>query len=258
MPDNEWPEWDDDERPVNVTEDGEIIDETPGGRLAPLNLEPIISPSLKDVVFQSKSLNLLDLPRDLTMPEFTGLGDQIQFMACGSPWWEGDWGNYGELKYGSDYMGAIVTEWSDPSTHGERRKVAAAFPKHRRDLNQTYEVHRVIAQRVTKAANLDAERAKWLERARDEGWVASQVAAAIREAAVVDVGEEVGDRGDEARERDADAFPTTVTFSVSWVVPASQQGLAEAVIEDVETAGRKELEAQGVDVIQVNSRVTRR
>lgn len=248
----------DEDRPDYVTEDGEIIEQQ--GRVAPLDIEPIIAPELKDVVFQSKSLNLLDLPRDLTMAEFTGLGDQVQFMACGSPWWEGDWGNYGELVHGGSYMQAIVTEWSDPSTHGERRKVAAAFPKRLRDHSQTYEVHRVIAQRVSKAADLDAERQKWLRRAGENGWVASQVAAAIREAQVVDVDEadEFGRTEEENRERDADAFPTTVSFHVTWTVAASQAGKAELVIEDVESAGRRELEDHGIDVLKVTSKMIRR
>lgn len=216
---------------------------------------PIFSPPIPDrlrpesmsQVVAINGLDLESLDDDLTREEFAVLGAWVQISAAGSPWWEGDWANYGLLRYGDDYYQHMEIEWSDSTMHAKRRVTAGAFPMERRRENLTWEHHELVVAKIRKGADIDMERDAWLKKAEDEGMTVAQLAKAIRDAQAIDVGE--------AEETPARPDPVSfTTFTLSWTVPVADADAAESVIDRAEGAVKRELEMAGCMVSTTSGR----
>lgn len=215
--------------------------------------EPPIPPSLRpeslSEVFGINGLDLHALAGDLNMIQFIAIGKWVQISAAASPWWEGDWGNYGELKFSDDYYQAIEIEWSDSTEHARRRVTAASFDYHERRPELSFAHHQVVVSKIRKGVDIKAERQAWLTKAIEEKLTAPQLAKAIREAQAIDVGEVQ----EEAPEPPRDPV-TFTTFTISITVPVGDAETAEPIMERGETALKAELQMAGVEVSSTNRR----
>lgn len=201
-------------------------------------------------VFGINGLDLDALDEDLTFPEFAAIGEWVQGMSAASPWWEGDWANWGEMHFGDEYYSAISIDWSDATEHARRRVTAGSFTIDQRRAELSFAHHQIVVSKIRKGVDIDMERQAWLDLAIRDGLTAPQLAKAVRDAQAIEV-DEVAEPGPGEAPRDPVAF---TTFTISFTVAVADAEDAEPIMERGETALKAELERARVHIKSNSSR----
>ena len=131
-----------------------------------------VSPAYKETA--------LELPPDLTVEEWTGLGKTLGHMYRGNRWWLADWINYGERTYDGD----MFTQYVDvcglkPHTVSTMawvgREVEPARRRAESSTGLTFSHHREIAPLASDIGD------ELLDRAEAEGWGRNRLREEVKE-----------------------------------------------------------------------------
>ena len=135
---------------------------------------------MTDTIYEEAHLNL---PSGVSFKEWMKVGRTLSDMANSTPWWVGDWVNYGEAKYGETYSQGL-TLWSCAyQSLANMAYVARQYPPETRtSLSWTH--HRYAASLPL------GERLGLLERAKEEEWTSRQLQVEVAKLKEPDTGEE--------------------------------------------------------------------
>ena len=120
---------------------------------------------MADTVYEESRLNL---PSGVSIDEWMKVGRTLSDMQNSTPWWIGDWVNYGEAHYGETYSQGLTLWSSAYQSLVNMAYVARQYPPETRtSLSWTH--HRY-------AASLDPEeRTALLETAKQEEWTSREL-----------------------------------------------------------------------------------
>ena len=125
----------------------------------------------------------LALPSGVSFEEWMKVGRTLSDMANSTPWWIGDWVNFGE-RYGETYSQGLTLWNCAYQTLANMAFVSRQFPPETRWAGLSWTHHRY-------AASLDpVERKALLERALQEEWTSRQLQIEVAKAKLNDLGDE--------------------------------------------------------------------
>ncbi|MFJ2833625.1 LmbU family transcriptional regulator [Streptomyces sp. NPDC087263] len=116
----------------------------------------------------------LALPSDLSLAEWSHLGQQIHVIADSSAWWLGDWLVFGQEHYPGHYRRTVEQTSLDYQTLRNYAWVARKFSPGRRWGKLSFQHHAEVA------AVPEAEQDAWLTQAEEGGWSRNELRRRMR------------------------------------------------------------------------------
>lgn len=120
------------------------------------------------------SKTALHLAGKLSFDVWKRIGSRISVVQKSSPWWIGDWLNYGEAAYGKRYREASEITGLDYQTLRNYAWIVSRFPVSRRRDTLSFQHHAEVA------ALDEHDQDTWLTRAGVFGWSRNELRRKIR------------------------------------------------------------------------------
>lgn len=123
----------------------------------------------------------LEMPNDLTLDEWTKLGETLQMMERAVMWWIGDWLAYGEGRgdWGETYSQALDATDYDYGTLRNASWVSESVELSRRRDNLSWSHHYEVASMPATGQD------EWLDRADTNSWSQKQLRNEIKKSKVM-------------------------------------------------------------------------